>query len=68
MKHSLQIFENAVNAYLSDSERIAFGPAVVLGYLSAVENEIQTVRIILTGRLTGIEPRLLRERLRDSYV
>lgn len=60
--------DNAVNAYLSDAERVAFGPAAVLGYLAAVENEIQTVRIILTGRLTGIDTKLLRERLRDSYV
>ena len=60
--------DNAVNAYLADSERIAFGPAAVLGYLAAVENEIQAIRIILTGRLTGIDTKLLRERLRDSYV
>ena len=60
--------DNAVNAYLADSERIAFGPAAVLGYLAAVENEITAIRIILTGRLTGIETKLLRERLRDSYV
>ena len=60
--------DNAVNGYLADSERIAFGPAAVLGYLAAVENEIQAIRIILTGRLTGIDTKLLRERLRDSYV
>ena len=60
--------DNAVNGYLADSERIPFGPAAVLGYLAAVENEIQAIRIILTGRLTGIDTKLLRERLRDSYV
>lgn len=60
--------DNAVNGYLADSERIAFGPAAVIGYLAAVENEIQAIRIILTGRLTGIDTKLLRERLRDSYV
>ena len=60
--------DNAVNGFLADSERIAFGPAAVVGYLAAVENEIMAIRIILTGKLMGIDPRLLRERLRDCYV
>ena len=60
--------DNAVNGFLADSERIAFGPAAVVGYLAAVENEIMAIRIILTGKLMGIDPKLLRERLRDCYV
>lgn len=60
--------DNAVNAYLAESERRAFGPEVVMGYLAAVENEVMAVRIILTGKLMGIDTKLLRERLRDSYV
>ena len=60
--------DNAVNSYLAECERVAFGPSVVMGYLAAVENEIMSVRIIMTGKLMGIESKLLRERLRDSYV
>ena len=60
--------DNAVNAFLADSELVSFGPAAIAGYLAAVENEITAIRIILTGRLTGIDPKLLRERLRESYV
>lgn len=60
--------DNAVNAFLADSELVSFGPAAIAGYLAALENEITAIRIILTGRLMGIDPKLLRERLRESYV
>ena len=60
--------DNAINAYLSDAERIGFGPEVVIAYLAAVENEVMSLRIVLTGKLMGIAPEILRERLRESYV
>lgn len=60
--------DNAVNTFLADSELVSFGPAAIAGYLAAVENEIMAIRIILTGRLMGIDPKLLRERLRECYV
>ena len=69
---SMTVFElaldNTINEYLSDAVRIGFGPAVVISYLAAVENEVMTLRIILTGRLMGISQEALRGRLRDSYV
>ncbi len=69
---SMTVFElsldNSVNDYLSDAVRIGFGPAAVISYLAAVENEVMTLRIILTGRLMGISQEALRGRLRDSYV
>jgi len=40
----------------------------VVGYLAAEENAITTVRMILTGLLSGIDPDRLKERLRDTYV
>ena len=60
--------DNTINEYLSDAVRIGFGPAAVISYLAAVENEVMTMRIILTGRLMGISQEALRGRLRDSYV
>ena len=60
--------DNTINDYLSDAARIGFGPAAVIGYIAAVENEVMTMRIILTGRLMGISQEALRGRLRDSYV
>lgn len=60
--------DNAVNDYLSDAERIGFGPAAVISYLAAVESEVMTLRVILTGKKMGIAPDRLRERLRDCYI
>lgn len=60
--------DNAVTAYLTNARLIAFGEEPVIAYLAALEGEITTVRMILTGRLAGIAPNVIRERLRDLYA
>ena len=60
--------DNALTAYLSGSSMIAFGEEPVVAYLSAVETEITTVRMILTGKLSGIDSNTIRERLRDIHA
>ena len=60
--------DNAVMAYLRGAKLVSFGEEAVLAYLAAVENEITAVRMILTGRLAGIAPQTIRERLRDLYA
>ena len=60
--------DNAVNAFLDRARRTGFGSEVAVGYLAAEENAITTVRMILTGLLSGIDPERLKERLRDTYV
>lgn len=60
--------ENELNGYLIPARRLAFGPPVVFAYLAAKESEIKALRCILTGRLSGIAPEILRERIRDHYV
>ena len=60
--------DNAVNRFLDTARRTGFGSEVVVGYLAAEENAITTVRMILTGLLSGIDPDRLKERLRDTYV
>lgn len=69
---SLTTFEracdNAVMRYVAGAKYIAFGEAVVVGYLVAKESELTAVRIIMTGRLAGLSAGLIRERLRDAYV
>ena len=60
--------DNAVNRFLDTARRTGFGSEVVIGYLAAEENAITTVRMILTGLLSGIDPDRLKERLRDTYV
>ena len=69
---SLTAFEracdNAVNAYLRAAKLVSYGPEAVAAYLAAVEGEITAVRMILTGKLAGIAPETIRERLRDLYA
>lgn len=69
---SLTAFElacdNAVNTYLGKAKLVSFGSEPVTAYLAAVENEITAVRMILTGRLAGIDSKVIRERLRDFYA
>lgn len=60
--------DNAVRDYVLQSNFVSFGQEVLVEYLSALENEITSLRIILTGKRMGIPEAKLRERLRESYV
>ena len=60
--------DNAVMRVLREAKLTAFGEEAVIAYLAAVENELTAVRMILTGRRMGIEPQVIRERLRDLYA
>ena len=69
---SLTAFElacdNAVNGYLGEAKLVGYGEEPAVAYLAAVENEITAVRMILTGKLAGIAPQTIRERIRDLYA
>lgn len=69
---SLTQFEKDCDDAVLDETRqaqfVAFGEAPVIAYLAAKEAEILAVRIILTGRLAGLAPDTIRERLREAYV
>ena len=60
--------DDALTAYLSAAKRVPFGEEPVIGYLYARENEFTAIRIILSGRMAGLEGDTIRERLRESYV
>ena len=60
--------DNAVNTTLRAAKLVSYGPEAVVAYLAAVEGEIQAARMILTGRLAGVRPQVIRERLRDLYA
>lgn len=54
--------------YIRDSKYKAYGAEALVGYLLAKESEIKTARIIMAGKLAGLQPELIRERLRETYV
>lgn len=45
-----------------------FGLGPIAAYILARENEIKSVRIIMSGKLNGFSNEMIRERVRDSYV
>ena len=60
--------DNAMNTYLRSAKLISYGPEPLAAYLAAAEGEITAVRMILTGRLSGVSAETIRERLRDLYA
>ena len=60
--------DNAVADYLSNAKLCSFGEESVIAYLAGTENELTAVRMILTGRLSGVPSDTIRERLRDLYA
>ena len=69
---SLTAFEkacdNAIMQKAGEARSVPFGVEVVIGYIAAQENELVAVRTILSGRMAGLDPDTIRERLRDPYV
>lgn len=63
-----RLCDNALTGYLTQARRIPFGEEVPIGYLHAKEAEFTAIRIIMTGRMAGLDTEIIRERLRESYV
>ena len=60
--------DNALMAYQEKARRTPFGEEVVAGYLFAREAELTAIRTVMAGRMAGLEPDVIRQRLRTSYV
>ena len=58
--------DNAVTKYLAGARYSGFGAEKVVAYLAETETELTAARMILTGKLSGVKPEKLRERLRDN--
>lgn len=60
--------DDAVMGYLSDGRRVPFGVEPIVGYLFARESEATIIRIIMTGRMAGLDRSIIRQRLRRTYA
>ena len=60
--------DNALMAYQDKARRTPFGEEVVAGYLFAREAELTAIRTVMAGRMAGLDPDVIRQRLRNSYV
>ncbi|MDW5299741.1 MAG: V-type ATP synthase subunit C [Sedimentibacter sp.] len=63
-----KLLDNKLVKHIKNSKYVPFGIEPLASYLIAKDNEIKIARIIMAGKLAGISPELLRERLRDTYV
>lgn len=60
--------DNAVTAFIESVKLRSFGAETVIAYIAALDQELTSIRMILTGKLSGAEPDTIRERLRDTYA
>ncbi len=63
-----KLLDNKIIEHIRSARYIPYGIEPLAGYLIAKDNEIKIARIILAGKLAGISPELIRERLRETYV
>ena len=47
---------------------ITFGIEPIVGFITAKENDIKNIKIILSGKLNKLSPDQIKERVRDTYV
>lgn len=60
--------DNQIIETIRPEIRNPFSAGPLVAYVLARENEIKTVRIILTGKLNGLKDEAIRERIREMYV
>ena len=60
--------DDVMTEYLQKAALIPYGIEPVVAYIAVKQREIQNVRIIMNGRLAGLSPKTMRERMRMSYV
>jgi len=72
LRKSPAAFEKYCDDLLMDRMRAqlynSFGFGPIAAYILAKENEMKTVRIILSGKQNGFSEAMIRERMRESYV
>lgn len=62
-----RLCDDAVMGYIAQARMIPFGEQPVAAYLYAREAEATAIRIILTGRMAGLDGATIRQRLRRAY-
>ena len=61
-----KICDDTLHAYMSGAKLSPFGEKPLIGYLSAIEAEINAVRMVMTGQFAHIPADVTRRRLREG--
>jgi len=60
--------DNYILNFSKIGKYITFGIEPLIGFITAKENDIKNIRIILSGKLNKLSPDQIKERVRDTYV
>ena len=60
--------DNYILNFLKIGKYITFGIEPLAGFITAKENDIKNIRIILSGKLNNLSHSKIKERVRDTYV
>ena len=60
--------DNFILNFSKIGKYITFGIEPLVGFITAKENDIKNIRIILSGKLNKLTPDQIKERVRDTYV
>jgi len=60
-------FDDFLIDLMKNSRRSFFGPELILSYVVAKEIAFRNIRLIMTAKLNGIEPNILKERIRNVF-
>ncbi|PKP58332.1 V-type ATP synthase subunit C [Candidatus Atribacteria bacterium HGW-Atribacteria-1] len=60
--------DNFILNFSKIGKYITFGIEPLVGFITAKENDIKNIRIILSGKLNKLSPDQIKERVRDTYV
>ena len=63
-----KLCDNFLLSYIEEAKYISYSVEPLIAYIAAKDNEIKTVRTIMVGKLTGLPPDQIRERIRDTYA
>lgn len=53
---------------LKKAKFVPFGLEPLIAYMIAKENDLKTARIILAGKVAGIDKQRIAEKVRETYV
>ncbi|HBL83493.1 MAG: hypothetical protein A2Y17_10675 [Clostridiales bacterium GWF2_38_85] len=60
-----KLCDEYINYYVKSKNTATFGPEKLIGYITAKNNEISTLRMIFIGKVNYIAVKIIRQRLRD---
>ncbi|MBU4562074.1 V-type ATP synthase subunit C [bacterium] len=60
--------DNFILNFSKIGKYVTFGIEPLVGFITAKENDIKNIRIILSGKLNKLSPDQIKERVRDTYV